>query len=464
MRRQHALILLACLAAGLAIAPASPHPGLRPASLLLAAPHRRHPRQRRTRSASSTNKPSELQLYYAVNRGAVPEGPEAAAQQHAVARRRQEGVPLHRRARRRLRVRRPVHLPRRHQPTREADELSPQQRDHRRHDPAGGEGLPVEQRRGVGRDRRQPRPARRDAAVQVADRAASGRRSPTARSARPTASPGSSTRARCWRCGCSPRTRPGTRASRRSCACPPDGANGVGLPAAVRRARRRTGSAAASGSEPARSADRLRQHAQVRRRLHHRADGPLGREGRASVRPQEPGRLELAKQHSSSSCRATRTRRISLPYEAQEEGTYGFYVIPESGAGKRGADPRRGDPPMLHVVVDTTAPYVQITGVQVRPGGARGPLVEINWEVADPNLMPQPDQPGVVARRQGRRSGTRSSTGSATPRRRRAASPGKCPTRTCGSSTSARGRWTGRRTPANTSGARTRRRRSRRTR
>jgi hypothetical protein len=81
---------------------------------------------------------------------------------------------------------------------------------------------------------------------------------------------------------------------------------------------------------------------------------------------------------------------ISIPYEAKEEGTYDFYVIPESGAGKRASNPTRGDPAMLHVVVDTTAPYVRITGVQVRSGGARGALVEINWEVADPNLMPNP--------------------------------------------------------------------------
>ena len=80
---------------------------------------------------------------------------------------------------------------------------------------------------------------------------------------------------------------------------------------------------------------------------------------------------------------------LSLPYEAKEEGTYGFYVIPESGAGKRAEDPKRDDPPLVWVVVDTTPPYVKITGVQVKQG-SRGPLVEINWEVADPNLMPQP--------------------------------------------------------------------------
>jgi hypothetical protein len=81
---------------------------------------------------------------------------------------------------------------------------------------------------------------------------------------------------------------------------------------------------------------------------------------------------------------------LSLPYEAKEEGTYGFYVLPESGAGKKADDPRREDLPMLYVVVDTTPPYVQITGVQAKKGGARGPIVEITWKAADPNLMPQP--------------------------------------------------------------------------
>ena len=81
---------------------------------------------------------------------------------------------------------------------------------------------------------------------------------------------------------------------------------------------------------------------------------------------------------------------LSLPFKAEREGTYGFYVIPESGAGKRSEDPKRDDPPMVLVVVDTTKPLVKITGVQVKPGGVRGPLVEITWEVTDLNLMPQP--------------------------------------------------------------------------
>jgi hypothetical protein len=81
---------------------------------------------------------------------------------------------------------------------------------------------------------------------------------------------------------------------------------------------------------------------------------------------------------------------MSLPYTAAAEGTYGFYIIPESGAGKRADDPKKDDPPMVLVVVDTRKPVVQITGVQVKPGGTRGPLVEINWTADDANLMPQP--------------------------------------------------------------------------
>lgn len=81
---------------------------------------------------------------------------------------------------------------------------------------------------------------------------------------------------------------------------------------------------------------------------------------------------------------------LSLPYKAAGEGNYGFYIIPESGAGKKADDPTKDDPPMVMVVVDTTKPHVKITGIQVKPGGTRGPLVEITWEAADPNLMPQP--------------------------------------------------------------------------
>lgn len=102
------------------------------------------------------------------------------------------------------------------------------------------------------------------------------------------------------------------------------------------------------------------------------------------------GGWELVKRHPVKLMPSDKEQSLSLPYEAKEEGTYGFYILPESGAGKKSEDPKRDDPPMVYVVVDTTAPYVQVTGLQVKKGGARGPLVEITWRAADPNLMPQP--------------------------------------------------------------------------
>ncbi len=104
----------------------------------------------------------------------------------------------------------------------------------------------------------------------------------------------------------------------------------------------------------------------------------------------EQGGWELVKRHPVKLAPDDKSHALSLPYKAEREGTYGFYVIPESGAGKRADDPRRDDPPMVLVVVDTTKPKVLLTGVQVKPGGVKGPLVEFTWEVSDPNLMPQP--------------------------------------------------------------------------
>ena len=81
---------------------------------------------------------------------------------------------------------------------------------------------------------------------------------------------------------------------------------------------------------------------------------------------------------------------LSLKYTPKDEGVYGFYVAPESGAGVKADPPRKDDPPMMYVVIDRKAPFVKITGVRVTPGGVRGPLVEITWEAGDQNLMANP--------------------------------------------------------------------------
>ena len=83
-------------------------------------------------------------------------------------------------------------------------------------------------------------------------------------------------------------------------------------------------------------------------------------------------------------------KMLSLGYKATEEGLYGFYVAPESGAGVKANPPLPADQPMLYVVVDLRPPHVKITGVRVVPGGVRGPLVELAWETMDQNLMADP--------------------------------------------------------------------------
>ncbi|MBN9120882.1 MAG: hypothetical protein J0I06_17315, partial [Planctomycetes bacterium] len=131
--------------------------------------------------------------------------------------------------------------------------------------------------------------------------------------------------------------------------------------------------------------------------LEFQVDYTVQRMGRSGVQAahlfvlKDQGGWELVKRHPVKLTPDDKgAHSLSLPYKAAHEGTYGFYVIPESGAGKRAEDPKKDDPPMVLVVVDTTKPHVKITGVQVKPGGVRGPLVEFTWEAADANLMPQP--------------------------------------------------------------------------
>jgi hypothetical protein len=170
---------------------------------------------------------------------------------------------------------------------------------------------------------------------------------------------------------------------------PPDGANGASFP------RASTGGApewVGGGGGTNLPAARIDYVSTLKFDVDYAIEqmGPSGVKAAHLFVRKNQGDWTLVKQHPVNLRPGDKEPTIAIPFEAREEGTYDFYVIPESGAGKRAPDPRRGDSAMLHVVVDTTAPYVQITGVQVRPGGARGALVEINWEVADPNLMPNP--------------------------------------------------------------------------
>lgn len=81
---------------------------------------------------------------------------------------------------------------------------------------------------------------------------------------------------------------------------------------------------------------------------------------------------------------------VEIPFVAPKDGRYGFIVIPESGVGRREPEPRPGTPPQHLVEVDTVKPIVKIRSVNVTPGGAIGPRMEIEWDADDRNLMPDP--------------------------------------------------------------------------
>ena len=168
---------------------------------------------------------------------------------------------------------------------------------------------------------------------------------------------------------------------------PPDGAIGASLP--------RTGVSAPSGiGAPSGPAPRI----EYVNTLKFDVDYTIQHMGRSGIQAahlfvmRNQGNWELVKRFPVKIMPGDKDQSLSLPYEVKDEGTYGFYVIPESGAGKRADDPRKDDAPLVWVVVDTTPPSIKITDVRVKPGGSgsRGPLVEITWEASDANLMPQP--------------------------------------------------------------------------
>ncbi|MGL6095017.1 MAG: hypothetical protein ACRC7O_04350 [Fimbriiglobus sp.] len=87
---------------------------------------------------------------------------------------------------------------------------------------------------------------------------------------------------------------------------------------------------------------------------------------------------------------ATPDPTIRIPYSVAADGLYGFIVIPVNGAGGKQDDPRVNDPAQFLIEVDTEKPYVKVNKVDVTPGGALGPRVELQWDARDKNLMPDP--------------------------------------------------------------------------
>ncbi len=85
--------------------------------------------------------------------------------------------------------------------------------------------------------------------------------------------------------------------------------------------------------------------------------------------------------------------------EVDEEGTYGFRVVIENGAGRRGLAPTAGDLPDVWVGVDLTKPRARLISAEQGAGEEAGELV-IAWEADDERLSARPitlsfsDSPG----------------------------------------------------------------------
>ncbi|HVC95132.1 MAG TPA: hypothetical protein VND64_15655 [Pirellulales bacterium] len=85
--------------------------------------------------------------------------------------------------------------------------------------------------------------------------------------------------------------------------------------------------------------------------------------------------------------------------EVDDEGTYGFRVVIENGAGRRGLAPKPGDQPDVWVGVDLTKPRARLISAEQGAGEEAGELV-ITWEADDERLAARPialafsDSPG----------------------------------------------------------------------
>lgn len=79
---------------------------------------------------------------------------------------------------------------------------------------------------------------------------------------------------------------------------------------------------------------------------------------------------------------------LNVPANPQPEGTYGFRIVPVSGAGLSEREPVAGDVPDYWVVVDVTPPQVDLfppTGDPSRPD-----TLLIQWKASDKNFGEDP--------------------------------------------------------------------------
>lgn len=72
------------------------------------------------------------------------------------------------------------------------------------------------------------------------------------------------------------------------------------------------------------------------------------------------------------------------------EGTYGYMMVVESGAGLRGPQPQPGGLPEMSVKVDLTPPAARLLSVRQQAAGQGSGELVIEWEAADERLAARP--------------------------------------------------------------------------
>jgi hypothetical protein len=76
---------------------------------------------------------------------------------------------------------------------------------------------------------------------------------------------------------------------------------------------------------------------------------------------------------------------LAIPVQFQNEGLYGFTLIPRSGVGRGAAGPQVGDDAQIWIEYDKTSPVVRLISVDVGRGEDDGKLL-IAWSVEDRNI------------------------------------------------------------------------------
>jgi hypothetical protein len=79
---------------------------------------------------------------------------------------------------------------------------------------------------------------------------------------------------------------------------------------------------------------------------------------------------------------------LNVPANTQPEGTYGFRIVPVSGAGLSEREPSTGDVPDLRVVVDITPPQLELFPPISDPSNPD--TLVIQWKAADKNFSDDP--------------------------------------------------------------------------